>query len=289
MSSTAKDMDQQFKDLDVDILADKPDEPDVDDAKLDMIDDLLSGKEVDNDDKTQDQDNEQEDKAADLGDEGEADADDAQDKDDDADADDDTTEPDQVDYDIEVPMPEEMEPLTVGELKDRETNRQQRERKIEKNLETNLQTSVDLDSIIGTLARLGQLPQETVATITAVRQASIVRENKATLEVIPDWKDNKVFIADHEMITTLAAKFGYTSAEVRAATDHRLIHAFREFALLQNKVDSAKALPDKKINRKQTGRKARKLPGAKIDKLVDAAAKSDNKAFKDATIAKLLE
>ena len=186
-------------------------------------------------------------------------------------------------------MPEEMEPLTVGELKDRETNRQQRERKIEKKQELNLQTSVDLDSIIGTLAQLGQLPQETVATIQANRQARIVRENKATLDVIPEWKDNKVFIADHEQITNLAAKFGYTSAEVRAATDHRLIHAFREFALLQKKVDSAKALPTKKINRKQTGRKARKLPGAKIDKLVDAAAKSGNKAFKDAAIAKLLE
>jgi len=55
------------------------------------------------------------------------------------------------------------------------------------------------------------------------------------------------------------------------------------------KIEGAKALPDKKINRKTTGRKARKLPGAKIDKLVDAAARSDNKAFKDATIAKLLE
>lgn len=81
---------------------------------------------------------------------------------------------------------------------------------------------------------------------TQEHQTMMQREQAALLERVPEWRNPEVARGEMTAITTAAAAFGFTEADVAGCVDHRLILMARELSKLkvaQASLDKAKAAP----------------------------------------------
>jgi len=122
-------------------------------------------------------------------------------------------------------------------------------------------------------------------------------ESAKTAEVIPEWRDPKVYQKDADAIGIMLVKeYGFSEKELENITDHRLSKLVRDLMLLKSK--AAEVTPGKiKVQRKNNGKRA--LPGKQnqqkqvagkkaLNKTISAAKKSNDLRVKAAGVSALI-
>jgi len=73
-----------------------------------------------------------------------------------------------------------------------------------------------------------ELSQRTAADQARAQQEYLRAEHGKLLEVIPDWKDEKVAAKEQAAITAFAKRNGYSDEDLSAVTDHRAVNILRK-------------------------------------------------------------
>jgi len=90
-----------------------------------------------------------------------------------------------------------------------------------------------------------RVQQEQLAVLETQAQERLKQEGQKLLDVIPEWRDPEIAQKEKTAVFTHAQRtLGFTADELRAATDHRAINAFRKAylydALMEQKPAAAK-------------------------------------------------
>jgi hypothetical protein len=150
-------------------------------------------------------------------------------------------------YAIKVPMPQGAEPLTLGELKDRvgelveletrEAQFDQRRVKAEGEL---LRAQTEMRELMALIPK----EQLTPAVLDKVRQkheATMNRERQATLEHIPEWRDEKRRTEDISGMIELLEDYGLGGTFLSTVVDHRALKFIRDSYLRDKRIKEALA------------------------------------------------
>ena len=85
----------------------------------------------------------------------------------------------------------------------------------------------------------------------------VAKENAATLEAIPDWKDTVKQTEGLQEVNKLLKEYAYSSAEIQTLVDHRMLKLFNDHATLRNRLNAAKvAVKDTKQQRSGNRRRS---------------------------------
>lgn len=172
----------------------------------------------------------------------------------------------QVDYDLVVPMPDGMESMTVGQLKDhyRETQDLQQEREDweAQQSEQQLQLMATRNKLVTLAESLQNVPPEIIQQVEQLQQFDAQRESALLLQVFPEWANaEKKAAARDEHLATIR-EYGYSDIDYAQIQDHRLIKLLHDLTQLRKREAAGKAkreelkaqLPkgQKPVQRKQT-------------------------------------
>ncbi len=200
----------------------------------------------------------------------------------------------QVDYDQVIPMPDGLEPVTVGQLKDhyREHQDLQQERETWEAHQSEQQLKLmavqrDVEQL---LQFMRTQPPEVLAHLQRLRAVDTDREKAMLLQVFPDWADaEKKKAARAEQLETFQ-QYGFSEQEYSGIQDHRVIKALHDLTQYRKREAAAKAkaeqlkaeLPkgQKTVQRKQT-------PAQQRAALINRAKRGDQNA-KIAAISSLI-
>lgn len=187
-------------------------------------------------------------------------------------------EPPGIDYDLEVPMPDGAESVTIGELKDhfQKAADFEKEREIwEDNRiaeDGKLQLArAELNELAGLV---GQVNPELLNHLRQKRAANQKQEQEKLLRLYPEWQDPAVKKAASEPLLKTARHLGLSEQEFAQIGDHRLIHGLKLLSTYMARAEKAKAqleaapkLPksQKTVQRKQSKaqQRAEKIKRAK--------------------------
>ena len=137
-------------------------------------------------------------------------------------------------YKLEVSQAEDGTPVTVENLKDhyalqgdlsmREIDFEERRTKQESEL---MQAQEELRELLAALPEKAIKP-EVLQNIRNKHDAQKTLERRRTLEVIPDWKDEKTRTADIEGMSEHMKQYGYPVDYLERVADHRQIKYIRD-------------------------------------------------------------
>ncbi|MFV2089021.1 MAG: hypothetical protein ACC642_00030 [Pseudomonadales bacterium] len=187
-------------------------------------------------------------------------------------------------YEMQVPMPDGAESLTLSELKDRsvEYERSQVEQvewtdKRTRDIEELAQAREQLATLVAMIPanlRTPQLLQAAQSEQARVRQ----QQSVALANRIPEWKDEATRLADKALIAKYVEPFGFTPEELGQVYDARLFALLRHVskrdeqmkALLDTMRGKRKRNPAKRTSNKPAGTESKRRTGsdarsAKID------------------------
>jgi len=139
--------------------------------------------------------------------------------------------------------------------------------------------------------------QGLVAKYQQEQMAEIEKSNQeqrtAMLKTIPEWNDNNLRVKEQDEMRIMLKEYGYSDNDISALADHRAMRLARD--LWQFKQKNVKALKTlKKVAKVPKTVKAGTIPAAvqksqKLQKTIDAAAKSKNTDVKVQAIGALLQ
>lgn len=150
-------------------------------------------------------------------------------------------------YAIKVPMANGGEPMSLGDLKDRvgelvdleqrEAEFDQRRRAGEGDL---LRAQAEMRELMALIPK-DKLSPELVNKIRQKHEATQAAERRATLEHIPEWKDEKRRTEDIEGMIGLIGDYGFGPEFLSAVVDHRALKMIRDFYLMDRRIKNALA------------------------------------------------
>jgi hypothetical protein len=150
-------------------------------------------------------------------------------------------------YKIKVPMPDGVEPMTLGTLKDRvgevaeleyrELQFDQRRRDSEGEL---LRAQNEIRELMQLIPR-EQLKPELIDKVRKQHNATMTRERQLTLEHIPEWRDEEKRVAELEGMTELVQEYGFPAEFVSTVVDHRALKMLRDFYRMDKRIRAALA------------------------------------------------
>lgn len=165
--------------------------------------------------------------------------------------------PEQV-YNVKIPLADGAEPLTIGQLKDRvgelvdletrETQFEQRRLRAEGEL---LRSQAEIRELLAMVPKEHIRP-EIVNKIRQRHNANMQRERAATLEHIPEWRDEKRATEDLQGMTEFLGEYGFDETFIGTVHDHRAIKFIRDMYLRDRRIKAALAkvtTPDSKGHR----------------------------------------
>ena len=137
-------------------------------------------------------------------------------------------------YKLEISQAEDGTPVTVENLKDfyakqedstlREIEFEERRTRQESEL---LQAQEELRELMAALPENAIKP-EVLQKVRAKHDAQVQLERRRTLEVIPDWQDEKTRTADIEGMAEHLQQYGYPVDHLERVADHRQIKYIRD-------------------------------------------------------------
>jgi hypothetical protein len=157
-------------------------------------------------------------------------------------------------YDVEIPMPDDGEAVTLGELKDLATKykRSESERlEFDNERET---SRVQIQKATEEIRELvGLIPAElrTPALLEKVRdKMEVTKQQEAAklLARVPEWRDRATMANDLKVIEAHAEQFGFSRQELSSVYDSRLLAYIRHNALREEKL--ARVLEEARAKRK---------------------------------------
>jgi hypothetical protein len=196
-------------------------------------------------------------------------------------------------YEVQFPMPDGAEPVSLGQLKDAWREGKGLEAKQTELTRARAEWQADqirqqreIDQLLSAIDPAAIRPEQAQA-VQRVNAERLSREREALLRTVPEWSDPVAVQADVLAITAHLQPYGITAADVDAITDHRLLRYFREQAR-QAKAKEVQAGKAKLAQPKVAPRRAPQ-PGAGADtKTLRAAVQSGRMSTTDA-VAKILE
>jgi hypothetical protein len=203
------------------------------------ISELITGGDPGESEQQQDaeaqQDDEQQQETAEQGEEVEAQQEQA----------DDDTEAQQIDYDLEVPMPDGMENMTIGQLKDhfREYQDLQQERDTweAQQGEQQLELMATRRQLVELADMLQDVKPEVIDHVQQMQQRRDDQEAELLLKTFPAWADaDKKAAARTEQLDTFK-QYGFSEWEYSSITDHRVIKALHDLSQYRKREAAGKA------------------------------------------------
>jgi hypothetical protein len=152
-------------------------------------------------------------------------------------------------YDVKIQMPNGAEPVTLGYLKDRvgevvdlETREMQFDQRRTKAEGELLRSQAEMRDILRMLPKeaVAQLP-ELVEKVRKRHDAIRAEEQRRTLDVIDDWKDESRRINDMKGMTEFLAEWGFEESFITTIHDHRAMKFTRDMYLRDQKIKKALA------------------------------------------------
>lgn len=148
-------------------------------------------------------------------------------------------------YKLEVSQAEDGTPVTVENLKDyygkqadlslREIEFEERRTKTEADL---MQAQQELRELMAALPEKAIKP-EVLQKVRDKHDAQMKLERKRTLEVIPEWSDEKKRTADLEGMSEHLKQYGYPTDHLERVADHRQIKYIRDNYLREQRIRKA--------------------------------------------------
>jgi hypothetical protein len=136
-----------------------------------------------------------------------------------------------IDYDLEIPMPEGRDALTVGQLKDAVV---QAEREAQSIIESQNEIMRERDQLRSLIqAAQGNVPPEVQQAMQSQMRDHLEREHQAMLTAIPEWKEESVFRSERQEIVDLGAEYGFSPEDISQVADHRAVKMLRDYARLK--------------------------------------------------------
>lgn len=153
---------------------------------------------------------------------------------------------------LKVPLRDGAE-LTVSELKDAWKSKADLDG-IEANLTKEratwqadqLRNQRELEQILSAIDP-NQIRPELMAAWEARQKDYLSREKEATLRTIPEWSDARKEQADRAAILEAIKPYGFTSADLEHAVDHRLFRMLRDLVATKAELASLKTKPAPKV------------------------------------------
>ena len=148
-------------------------------------------------------------------------------------------------YKLQVPMPGDGEPMTLGELKDKalewdksvserethaETMRQQRLQMVQVQNEVR-----ELVSMIPPELMTQQMLDQARSRIDAAKSQAV----QDTLQLVPEWKDREAYAADRELMNAHIAKYGFDPEDLDVVLEPRLFAYVRAQAKREQQIEQA--------------------------------------------------
>jgi hypothetical protein len=162
--------------------------------------------------------------------------------------------PEQI-YNVKIPLADGAEPMTIGQLKDRvgelvdletrETRFEQRRLSAEGDL---LRSQAEIRELLSMVPK-EHIKPEVVAKIRQRHDANMQRERVATLEHIPEWRDEKRRTEDLQGMIEFTGKWGFDSGFLATVSDHRAVKFIRDMYMRDKRITAALAkvtTPDSK-------------------------------------------
>ena len=148
-------------------------------------------------------------------------------------------------YKLQIPMREDGTVLTLGELKDQagkaldlddmSVEVEERRTAFENDMIRSRQELSDIVSL---------LPEVSPALIEHARASRIEivdRERNSLLEIMPAWKDDKVFQSARDDILEAVADYGFLRSDLDLVVDFRLTKLLHDFAGMKKRIAAANA------------------------------------------------
>jgi hypothetical protein len=150
-------------------------------------------------------------------------------------------------YAIKVPMPNGAEPLTIGQMKDRvgelvelETREAQFDQRRIKSEGELLRAQAEMRDLMALIPR-EQLSPAAVEKVRKSHEATMKRERAATLDIIPEWQDEKRRTEDLQGMVELLGDYGFDEAFITTVVDHRAMKMIRDFWRQNTRIKAALA------------------------------------------------
>jgi len=165
-------------------------------------------------------------------------------------------------YGIKVPMPDGMEALTIGQLKDKIKDlhgfdlkqAEFDERRIKQEGEL-LKSQSELKSLLAVLPKEALKP-EVLEKIREQQDVTTRREKQLTVQYIPSWKDEKARNADLDLMQDTLSDYGFDQGFLHSVVDHRAMKFIRDMCLMRDRIRKsiAQARDPNKINGRPSGK-----------------------------------
>ena len=174
------------------------------------------------------------------------------------------TEPQQIDYDQEIPMPDGMENMTVGQLKDHfrdhQDLQQERAEWESQQSEQQLELMAARRQLVELANMLQDVKPEVVDHVQQMMERDDEHEAEMLLKTFPAWADpDKKSAARAEQVETFK-QYGFTEWEYSSITDHRVIKALHDLTQFRKREAAGKA---KREELRSTPPKGQKPPTRK--------------------------
>lgn len=165
-------------------------------------------------------------------------------------------------YAVEVPISQgdETKNVTLGELKDTYGQAQdldRRELEIEErkaNAEADLtRAQTELRAILQALPE-GAVNEKVLKFVRQKAEAELSQERQATLDAIPEWRDETRREADLQGMVKLLGDYGLSPQYLQSQFDHRLVRLIRDSFLRKQRIDKALARVNKVKRPSNTGK-----------------------------------
>lgn len=174
------------------------------------------------------------------------------------------TEPGQVDYDLEVPMPDGMENMTVGQLKDHYRDHQDLETEradweAHQN-EQQLELMAARRQLVELADMLKDVKPEVIDHVQQMIQRDGEQEAELLLKTFPKWADPDVKAAARAEQLATFKDYGFSEWEYSSIEDHRVIKALHDLTQFRKREAAGKA---KREELKSTPPKGQKPPTRK--------------------------
>ena len=193
-----------------------------------------------------------------------------------------------IDYELEIPLGDGLEPVKLGELKDAYQNIERERSSLDKQRMAVIADEQELNQFMQSTGV--EVPQGFKDHMQKQQHDYLADQHQLMIKMMPELKDKVAFDSMRKGIVEAAAESNFTEAEIAKVGDARIVHLLNRLAVYKAKelkaqetVAKIKAKPKlKSVPRRQTAGKS------KLDKQVSNAMSSNNQDDKDKAIAALL-
>lgn len=191
-----------------------------------------------------------------------------------------------IDYDLDIPMPDGRESMSLGAMKDRVTELERSESQMIER-ENNLMRQQDEINML--MNQVGELPPELRQQASQKQQQHMAKERDAMLKAIPEWSDRETYDRDRVGIVEVGKQYGFSELEIGQIMDHRVVKFMRDYSRLSKNAKDAERLPAQIKKASKVGSKPRRTTKKSTqDTMVAEAISSGNDDVKQAAISELL-